>query len=147
MPTTRPIPPELQRQMDEVIRLCLDSLTIAEKCGSAPLHGDTEQWTRLLNLCRDCADTCTCCARLTAHTSEFSFQSCAVTAEVCEACAQECERTAPHAGGEIASLLRKCAETVRKCGDACRRMSRQGDGHAFTDLPKKDTGKGGFTSV
>jgi hypothetical protein len=41
-----------------------------------------------------------------------------------------------------------CAETVRKTGDSCRRMSRlQGEGHTFTDLPKKETGKGGFTSV
>ena len=51
-----------------------------------------------LNLCRDCAETCTCCAKLTAHGSEFQFQTSAVTAEVCEACAQECERMAPHAG-------------------------------------------------
>lgn len=149
MPTTRTIPPEMQRQLDEVIRLCLDSVTIAEKCGSAPLHGEAEQWARLLNLCRDCADTCTCGARLCCHGSDFLFQTTAVCAEVCEACAQECEKMAPHAGGEVASLLRKCAETVRKCGDSCRRIARlQGDGHAWTDLPgKKETGKGGFTSV
>jgi hypothetical protein len=52
MPTTRTITPEMQRQLDEVIRLCLDSVTIAEKCGAAPLHGDAEPWTRLLNLPR-----------------------------------------------------------------------------------------------
>jgi hypothetical protein len=122
----------MQRQLDEVIRLCLDSVTIAEKCGAAPLHGDAEPWTRLLNLCRDYADACTCTARLSCHNSEFLFQTCALGTEVCEACALECEKMAPHAGGEIASLLRKCAETVRKCGD---------------DLPRKETAKGGFASA
>jgi hypothetical protein len=148
MPTTRTITPEMQRQLDEVIRLCLDSVTIAEKCCAAPLHGDAEQWTRFLNLCRDLSDTCTCTARLCCHNSEFLFQACALGAGVSEACAQECEKMAPHAGGEIALLLRKCAETVRKCGDASRRLSRlQGEGHAWTDLPKKETAKGGFASA
>ena len=102
---------------------CFDCAEACEYCATACLEmHDTDSkghdMTACIKLCRDCADICTLCGRLTARGSQFMKSFMVVCAEVCEACAAECEKHAGHI-----AHCKTCAEACRKCAEECRSMA------------------------
>jgi hypothetical protein len=121
--TTNRIDTEMQRHLDECIRLCLECARTCEKCGAECIRMEMAGMVRCIELCRDSADICLVDAQLMSRNSEYHFATCGVCADVCDACAAECDRMAAADEGATGDLLRRCAEICRQCGESCRRMA------------------------
>lgn len=102
--------------MQEHVQICFDCAAACERCITGCLNEEhLEHMRNCIQRCRDCADFCTLCARLTARDSAFHKEFMALCAEVCDACAAEC-RTHDD------EHCRACAEACQRCADDCRRM-------------------------
>ncbi len=109
--------------MNKHVETCFDCARACEACVTACLNmGDRDakghDMTACIQLCRDCADICTLCARLTVRGSQSMASFMTVCAEACEACAAECEKHADHN-----EHCKACAEACRRCAAECRQMA------------------------
>ena len=74
----------------------------------------TEGHEECIKLCRNCADICSLCARLSARGSKYADALRALCAESCEECAVECNKREMECFKKAAVACQKCAEACKK---------------------------------
>ncbi|ARS38089.1 four-helix bundle copper-binding protein [Pontibacter actiniarum] len=100
-----------------------DLLRILAECGAecdvtfnASLDNDrTDELTRVIRLCRDCANICYATARFVGSDSEHARHLARECAEICRSCAEACENNV-----DKEHECKPCAKICRACEEACR---------------------------
>jgi uncharacterized protein DUF326 len=101
------------------LELCVDCAASCTACADASLgEPDVVEMVRCIRLCLDCADTCEATTRVATRQSAADIDL--VRAQV-EACSAACLRSAEECERHAAhhEHCRLCADVCRRCKDAC----------------------------
>jgi hypothetical protein len=94
----------------ELIRSILECAIACENCVSACLANENSDFSRCIELNRDCADICTLAARLLQRSSGIITHFLMVCEEITRFCAEECSKYNMDACRYAADACLKCAE-------------------------------------
>lgn len=99
----------------ELLRILTECAAECDVTFNASLDNErTDALTRVIRLCRDCANICYTTARFVAADSEHASHLARECAEICRSCAEACGSNM-----DKEHECKQCADICRECEEAC----------------------------
>lgn len=104
----------INEEMQACIDSCYQAITACKVC--LDQHLGEPDMKKCHQLCLDCIDINTACARMCAAQSDYVGQVSKVCAQICQDCAAECAKF-------DSEVCQQCAQACSACAEKCEAMA------------------------